>query len=189
MDFLANTICLSTNLPPSVLLQMKVGGADTRRDLAMAQRVTGNWQQDFASQFQRHYEFVIQAAIESGDLTDPPVDWRQVSWQMPKDLTVDAGREAAQDREDVKMGLMTRREYFGRFQLVAKRETNQFLDEVADILKGAEERGIPPQYIGFGNPNSLPSMPPNSSIRSSSKQEEEQEDEEETREPVLASDE
>lgn len=115
VDFLAELICLSYNLPPSLVRQMKVGGADTRRDLATMQRVCEGWQAVLAQQYQRVYEFVIEAEIEDGALAGAPFDWRATDWQFPRAPTVDAGRMSAQDREDVRTGIMTLREACGQY--------------------------------------------------------------------------
>ena len=111
VDFLSNTVCFPTGLPPSVFLQIKVGGADTRRDLAAAQRVVSCWQQDIEAGVQLIFEYVIAADVK----TDLPGDWRVVSWQYPRAITVDAGRQSAADREDVRSGAMTLAEYCGQY--------------------------------------------------------------------------
>lgn len=129
MEFLTHTICLSANLPPSILLQIKVGGADTRRDLAAAQRTFELWQMDLACEFQRVYEYIIESEIEDGTLGGAPNDWRKVSWQYPKAITVDAGREAQQDRQDVQFGLLTRQEYWGRYGMDWQTEEEQIIAE------------------------------------------------------------
>lgn len=117
IEFLTQTICLSANIPPSVLLQIKVGGADTRRDLAAAQRTFELWQADLSGELQGIWEYWAESEIEDGSLVDPPDDWRLVEWQCPKAMTVDDGRERQADRQDVAAGLMTRREYWGRYGL------------------------------------------------------------------------
>lgn len=118
MDFLSETVCLSTGIPPSVLLQIKVGGADTRRDLACAARVFEIWQADVISELQDVWEYVIGAEIASGFLPPPPSDWREtVRWYPPKVITVDSGREAQQDRDDVAAALMSEEEYCLRYQI------------------------------------------------------------------------
>jgi hypothetical protein len=138
MDFLAQTICLSANIPPSVLLQIKVGGADTRRDLAAAQRTFEVMQLDLSNELQRVYEYIIAGEIADGWLANAPKDWALCDWQFPKAITVDAGREANNDREDVKMGLLTRREYHGRFGEDWRDVDEQVLTEADALVKQAQ---------------------------------------------------
>ena len=60
----------------------------------------------------RAWRYFIGGAIANGDL--PAVeDYAKVTWQTPKSLTVDAGREAQQAREDYKAGLSSLQDYFG----------------------------------------------------------------------------
>ena len=115
MAFLANTICLSTGLPPSIVLPVDVGGTDIRRDLELAQRIIEPWQNDIAFEFQQIWEYVMQGEIQDGGLVSPPADWNNVRWHFPKSITVDRGRDAMQDRADVQAGLMSREEYHGRY--------------------------------------------------------------------------
>ena len=115
MDFLSQNIVLSTGLPPSLLLPVSLGGTDIRRDLEIAQRVVENWQTDLAAEWQEIWEYLIGEEIADGPLHGAPEDWQEVRWQFPKSITVDRGRDAAQDRADVACGLMSREEYHGRY--------------------------------------------------------------------------
>jgi capsid protein len=115
MAFLANSIVLSTGLPPSLLLPVDAGGTDIRRDLELAQRIIEPWQQDLAAEWQIIWEYFMEGLIEDGPLMNPPADWREVRWHFPKSITVDRGRDAQQDRADVQAGLMSREEYHGRY--------------------------------------------------------------------------
>jgi len=129
VDFLSNTVCFPTGLPPSVFLQIKVGGADTRRDLAAAQRVVSCWQQDIESGLQLIFEYVIEM-----DARAPlPVDWRVVSWQYPRAITVDAGRQSQADREDVRTGAMTLAEYCGQYGVSEGEHIAQLVREMLAI--------------------------------------------------------
>jgi capsid protein len=142
MDFLAQTICLSAKIPPSVLLQIKVGGADTRRDLAAAKRAFELEQLRIANQDRKTWEYVIGRGIDNGDLVNVPDDWREVDWQFPAAITVDAGREAQQDREDVKFGLFTRREYWGRYGYNPDEQEELVVQEAKKRRESIERAGM-----------------------------------------------
>lgn len=129
VDFLSNTVCFPTGLPPSVFLQIKVGGADTRRDLAAAQRVVSCWQQDIEAGLQLIFEYVIEADAR----TQLPTDWRSVSWQYPRAITVDAGRQSQADREDVRTGAMTLAEYCGQYGMSEREHVAQLVAEMLAI--------------------------------------------------------
>ena len=111
IDFLSNTLCFAANMPPSVFLQIKVGGADTRRDLAAAQRSVEQWQQDIEGGMQQIWEYWAEGDV----IAKFPTNWRRVTWQFPRAITVDAGRQSQADREDVRTGAMTLAEYCGQY--------------------------------------------------------------------------
>jgi capsid protein len=85
----------------------KLGGASLRLVTARASRVFSKYQQVMVEQFcVPTWGYILGQAIASGELPDDP-QWNQVSWTTPKSVTVDAGREAANDRADVEMGLLS----------------------------------------------------------------------------------
>jgi hypothetical protein len=135
MDYLTQTVCLAARIPPSVLLQIKVGGADTRRDLAAAARVFACEQSRIAHQHRGIRDYVVQKKL--GNRLPP--GWRTVEWQFPKEITVDAGREAQQDREDMRFGNMTRREYQGRWGGDWRKHDDQVELEARDRIQRAKK--------------------------------------------------
>lgn len=108
VDFLASCICLPTGFPPSVLLQIKVGGADTRRDLATAARIIGVMQKDLACELQKIRRYVLDMKLGS---SVRPKNWLRADWNGPRSITCDAGRTQQQDREDLAMGVISLQEY------------------------------------------------------------------------------
>jgi hypothetical protein len=160
MAFLADTVCASTCMPPSVVLGSKLGGADTRKDLATALRVVERWQARLTDQLARLWEFFVQLDIAEGRLAKAPPDWRRVSWLTPREVTADAGREAAQDREDVKAGMHTLRDHFGRYQQDWRKQLRQRAVEVAEIAKLAAEFDLEPEEIAQRYPNPPPEEKP-----------------------------
>jgi capsid protein len=113
MEFLSNTICLSANLPPSVVLPIAIGGTDIRRDLEIAQRSIDPIQLDIACELDEIIEYFLFGEIADGELKGAPSD-RAVDWHFPQRINVDR-QMAQQDREDVRAGLMSVEEYHGRY--------------------------------------------------------------------------
>jgi capsid protein len=142
MDFLSQSVCLSTGLPPSVLLEMNVGGTDIRRDLEIAQRVISPWQHDIAGEFQRIWEYYIGGEIDDGPLMDAPQDWTNVRWYFPKNMTVDRGRDGQNDRNDVQAGLMSHEEYHGRYSEDWEEYDQAVIKEVAKRKAWIEAAGF-----------------------------------------------
>jgi lambda family phage portal protein len=112
--FLIRDVAMGLGLPVEFVYDpASVGGAGMRFIVAKAQRRFEQRQRLLIDRFcNRAWRFFIGGAIANGDL--PPVeDYAKVTWQTPKSLTVDAGREAQQAREDYKAGLSSLQDYFG----------------------------------------------------------------------------
>ena len=100
----------------------------------------------------RSWAYFIGRAIANGDLP-PAEDYRKVSWQTPKSLTVDAGREQMQAREDYKAGLSSLQDYFGELgldweeQVLQMNKEKQFIAALtpaaAPITAAPDEAPIP----------------------------------------------
>jgi capsid protein len=176
MDFLLASIAISTGIPPSVLTHGKIGGADTRRDLAVAQRVVECWQSEIASQMDRVWEFIIE---DADGLGSAPADWRDVEWQFPVKLTVDAGREAIADREDVRSGLVTLEEYCSRYGIDWTEHVAQLAKEQERVAE-ADDTGQLTNRL-YGNPSAAID-PPKEPGEDEEEEEPEEEEEEEAEE-------
>ena len=129
VQFLAESIVLSTGLPPSVLLPGKVGGADTRKDLASAARTLEVWQWAIADSLQKVYEYVIQAWIDRREIGNAPKDWQRVNWQMPRSISCDAGRDAKADLDMVASGLLTLEDFYGQQGYDGRQKLQQLANE------------------------------------------------------------
>jgi len=86
--------------------------------------------------------WVIADAIERGELPDDP-SWNKVSWTTPKRVTVDAGREAANDRADVEMGLMSLSEIYSQRGMDFREELEKRAADMAFIIETAKQAKIP----------------------------------------------
>jgi len=112
--FLIRDVAMGLGLPVEFVYDpASVGGAGMRFIVAKAQRRFEQRQRLLIDRFcNRAWRYFIGGAIANGDL--PAVeDYAKVTWQTPKSLTVDAGREAQQAREDYKAGLSSLQDYFG----------------------------------------------------------------------------
>jgi lambda family phage portal protein len=112
--FLIRDVAMGLGLPVEFVYDpASVGGAGMRFIVAKAQRRFEQRQRLLIDRFcTRAWRYFIGGAIANGDL--PAVeDYAKVTWQTPKSLTVDAGREAQQAREDYKAGLSSLQGYFG----------------------------------------------------------------------------
>ena len=155
--FLIRDIALGLNLPPEFVYDpASVGGAGMRFVVAKAQRRFEQRQRLLIDRFcQRAWRYFIARAITAGDLPEVK-DYDRVSWQTPKSLTVDAGREAMQAREDYKAGLSTLADYFGELGLDWQEQVDQRKQEQIYVSGGVTVQGDPLiTKIGVGGAQAL----------------------------------
>ncbi len=121
----------------------KLGGATVRLITAKAGRVFGKYQTIIIENFcVPTWGYIIGQGIAAGELPDDPM-WNEVSWTTPKSVTVDAGREAANDRADVEMGLLSMSELYAQRGLDFRSEMQKRAADMAHIKELAAEYGIP----------------------------------------------
>jgi lambda family phage portal protein len=128
--FLIRDVAMGLGLPVEFVYDpASVGGAGMRFIVAKAQRRFEQRQRLLIDRFcNRAWRYFIGGAIANGDL--PAVeDYGKVTWQTPKSLTVDAGREAQQAREDYKAGLSSLQDYFGELGLDWEEQVRQIAKE------------------------------------------------------------
>lgn len=119
------------------------GGAAVRLVTAKAARVFGKYQQVILTTFCKPtWDYVIADGIAKGEIPDDP-RWYDVSWTTPKSVTVDAGREAANDRADIEMGLMSPSELFGQRGLDFRQESEKRAADMAFLQVLAKQYGVP----------------------------------------------
>ncbi len=113
-DTLISWFAAGLDIPPAFFLDQKLTGPNQRAVNAKAQRKFDARQAAIGRWVEWVWVRVIGWAIENGEL--PTADgWWRISMQGPAEFTIDAGREAQQEREDHGRGLTTRRaSYQGR---------------------------------------------------------------------------
>lgn len=125
----------------------KIGGAGVRLVVAKADRRFSFRQLILIQRFIRPvWAFVIADAIRTGAL--PFVkNWHRVSATTPRRITVDAGREAQQNRADVEMGLKTLSEHFAEQGMDFEEEMRIRAQNARRILDLAAEYSIPLEML------------------------------------------
>ena len=90
--------------------------------------------------------FVIGDAIAAKRL--PEIEnWTKVSFTTPRRITVDAGREAQQNRADVEMGLKTLSEHFGEQGMDFTEEMELRAQNARALLDLAEKYKVPLEML------------------------------------------
>lgn len=121
----------------------KVGGAATRLVVAKADRRFSYRQMILIKRFLVPvWGYVIGNAIDRG-LLAPKKGWNLVSWVTPRRVTVDAGREAQQNRADVETGLKTLSDHYAELGMDFREELERRAADAAAIVEAAERYGVP----------------------------------------------
>ena len=130
----------------------KLGGATVRLVTAKAGRVFSKYQGIIIETFcVPTWGYIIGQGIAAGEIPDDP-HWNRVSWTTPKSVTVDAGREAANDRADVAMGLLSVSELYAQRGLDFRTEMDKRAADMLHIQNLAKQYGIPFELL-FCPPN------------------------------------
>ena len=153
-------------IPPAYFLDEKLTGPNQRAVLGKAMKKFETRQDTLCLFVEWVWVRIIGWAIANGELES--VDgWSKVEFQRPRRLSIDAGREAMQDREDAASGLKTRQEHFGDRGKDWQRETDQSFTEASYIFEKAKElqtkTGVPMEVIlsRFGYQVQPPPQAPN----------------------------
>jgi capsid protein len=125
----------------------KVGGASVRLVTAKASRVFEKYQQIMIEALCRPtWGYIIGQGIANGELPDDP-KWTDTSWTTPKNVTVDAGRESANDRADVELGMVSLSEIYAQRGMDFKAEMAKRAADMAHVASLAKQYGIPFELI------------------------------------------
>jgi len=130
LEFLIREFSVGIGLPYEFIWHPSgITGPAQRFIMGKAQRRFHERQRLFYIMVRKVWATVISDFISQGKLK--PVDkWYKCRVQTPADITIDAGREMSQEREDVKAGLMTLREHYGKRGLDWQSECMQKAKEI-----------------------------------------------------------
>lgn len=125
----------------------KLSGAGVRLTVAKADRQFSYRQTLLIDRMLRPlWLWVIGLAITEGKL--PAVEgWTEVNFTTPRRVTVDSGREAAQNRADVQAGLKTLTDHYAELGMDIHEEVENRARELRLIQDTAAKYGLPPQLL------------------------------------------
>jgi capsid protein len=125
----------------------KVGGAGVRLVVAKADRRFSYRQLILIQRLIRPvWAYVIGDAITRGELPAQP-GWQKISCTTPRRITVDAGREAQQNRADVETGLKTLTDHFSELGADFGDEIERRAQDAKLILETAQKYGVPVEML------------------------------------------
>jgi capsid protein len=125
----------------------KIGGAGVRLIVAKADRRFSFRQLILERRLiQPVWAYVIGDAIDRG-LLPPAAGWWKISSVPPRRITVDAGREAQQNRADVEMGLKTLSDHYAELGADFGEEIERRASDAKLILDTALKYGVPVEML------------------------------------------
>jgi capsid protein len=125
----------------------KVGGAGVRLVVAKADRRFSYRQLILIERFLKPvWFFVIGDAIAKGRLDAVP-DWTKVAFTTPRRITVDAGREAQQNRADIELGIKSLSEHFAELGMDFSEEMEIRAQNARALLDLAAKYQVPLELL------------------------------------------
>lgn len=125
----------------------KIGGAGVRLVVAKANRRFSHRQLILIQRLIKPvWAYVIGDAIARGNL-ESIADWHRISCVCPRRVSVDAGREAQQNRADVEMGLKTLTDHFQELGADFGEELERRAQDARAILDTAAKYGVPTELL------------------------------------------
>lgn len=125
----------------------KIGGAVVRLVVAKVGRYCSHRQKVLTDRFLNPtWMFVIGDAIKRGILPDNP-EWNKVSWTMPRNITVDAGRDSNANRADIEAGIKLFSDELGENGANFDEHYERRAQEVAAIIAKAKKHNVPVEYL------------------------------------------
>jgi len=152
MDQFLRAVASGLGLPYEYLWKADLSGPSQRFVLAQAQRRFDEISQTVINQLvSRVRLWALAKAIKRGDLTPPRgMDrWWQAAYHTPRQTTIDAGRDSAADREDLKLGLTTYADIYAARGEDWQNAIDQKIAEQAYIRSKCEAAGIPVSEVQF----------------------------------------
>lgn len=138
LDYLARDAAVGLGVPVEFLWDAaKLGGTSNRFILQKAQRRFEERQCTLIKLATRIYGYVVSKAVKRGDLPYSE-EWWKVRWQTPSKITVDVGREAQANRDDLLIGNRTFAEDFAERGLDWQDERDQSEVEALDLITRAD---------------------------------------------------
>jgi capsid protein len=162
MDQFLRAAATGLGLPYEYLWKADLSGPSQRFVLAQAQRRFDEISQTIITQLvSRVRLWALAKGIKRGDLTAPKgMDrWWQAAYHTPKQTTIDAGRDSAADRENLKLGLTTYAQIYAAGGDDWQEAIDQKIAEQKYIRTKCAEAGIPVNEIQFIQ-NQHPSQTP-----------------------------
>lgn len=158
LEFLIRDIAAGIGLPfEFVWNASKLSGPSMRFVMAKTQRRIEQRQRLKMRIGNRLWGWVVAKGAKRGDIPPVPEDWWKVRWQTPAAITIDVGREAAQDRADLQAGAITFTEFLSKQGIDFDDHLAKRIEEAAKITAAVKAAGVDMNLVYMPTANGNPS--------------------------------
>jgi capsid protein len=157
-DLLLRKICAGHGIPFEFIFSpTALSGPAARLVMAQASRTFERRQKLIIDKLlQRLWGWIISRAILRGDLAPMPfLEAQRVRWQGPSKISIDVGRDAKANLDDLRAGLRTWAEDYSERGQDWQEALKQKAREAAYIKQLAEEYGVTVDQIAMLTPNPI----------------------------------
>ena len=140
-EYLTSCVCSACGIPKMIAFSEWLGGAQgtvVRGDYDIAAQNFKARSEVYASAFKEIYLYVLSWGIRVGDLPKPPDDWFECTWNPPRAVNVDVGRNAAAIQADIKLGLTNHETVYSQLGMNARAEITRQIKFLAFVKKTCE---------------------------------------------------
>jgi capsid protein len=142
-SYLTSCVCSACGIPKMIAFSEWLDGAQgtvVRGDYDIAAQYFKARSSVYAAAFREVYLYVLSWGIRTEkDLADPPADWFNVTWNPPRAVNVDVGRNAAAVQADLKLGLTNHEIIYSQLGMDARAEVTRQIKFLAFVKKKALE--------------------------------------------------
>jgi capsid protein len=141
-SYLTSCVCAACGIPKMVAFSEWLDGAQgtvVRGDYDIAAQNFKARSGVYAAAFREIYLYVISWGIRVGDLPTPPDDWFECTWNPPRAVNVDVGRNAAAVQADLKLGLTSHEIIYSQLGMDARAEITRQIKFLAFVKKTCDE--------------------------------------------------
>ena len=138
-SYLTSCVCSACGIPKMIAFSEWLDGAQgtvVRGDYDIAAQYFKARSAVYAAAFREVVLYALSWGIRTErELADPPADWFNLTWNPPRAVNVDVGRNAAAVQSDLKLGLTNHETVYSTLGMDARAEITRQIKFLAFVKK------------------------------------------------------